>query len=115
MICLEDAFDACVTQTHVVLDFLVLYHKKVALKGGCAGKYGRQTANELLQQRVSIADSVPIIMVCGALVKSVNVALQFRLTAVRITQDLVMAPDIINLLDVEGVVETLPVALQIDT
>ena len=45
----EDAFEACVTQTHVVPGFLVLYHQKVALNGGCAGEDGRQTADEPLQ------------------------------------------------------------------
>eukprot|EP00171_Calliarthron_tuberculosum_P007727 IDg7727t1 len=36
-----------------------------------------------------------------------------RLAAVRVTQGLVLAPDNLNLLDAEGVVETLSVALQI--
>ena len=37
---MEDAPEACVTQTHAVPGFLVLYHQKVALNGGCAGEDG---------------------------------------------------------------------------
>ena len=37
LLLMEDAFEACVTQKHAVPGFLVLYHQKVALGGGCAG------------------------------------------------------------------------------
>ena len=110
----EDAFKASVTQTHAVPGFLVLYHQKVALNGGCAGEDGFQTADKPLQQRVHVVESIPSILVCGAIVKAVNGALQFRLVAVRIAKGLVLAPNIINLLDFEGVFDTLLVALQID-
>ena len=58
--------------------------------------------------------SVPSIPVCVSVIKDVNGALQFRLALVCITQDIVLAPNIINILGVEGVVETLPVALRMD-
>ena len=111
---MEDAFEACVTQTHVVPGFLVRYHQKVALNGGCSGEYGHHTDDEPLQQWVRVVQSVPILPVRGALVKSVNGCLHIRLAALQVTQGLVLAPDILNLLDAEGVVKTLPVALQID-
>ena len=110
----EDAFEACVTQTHAVPGFLVLYHQKVALNGGCAGEDGRQTADEPLQQQVRVVQSVPSILVRGALVKAVNGSLHIRLAAVQVTQGLVLAPNILNILGAEGVVKMLPVALQID-
>ena len=93
--------------------FLVFYHQKVALNGGCAGEDDRQTANEPLQQRVRVVESVPIILVRDALVKAFNGALHIRLAAVQVAQGLVMAPDILNLLYAEGLFKTLPVALQI--
>ena len=114
LLCMEDAFEACVTQTHVVPGFLVVYHQKVALNGGCAGEDGRQTTNKPLQQRVRVVQSIPSIPVRGALVKYVNGDLHIRLVAVQVTQGLVMSPDILNLLDAEGVVKMLPVELQID-
>ena len=95
--------------------FLVLYHQKVALNSGCAGEDGRQNANEPLQKRVCVVESITSIPVCGAIVKSINGYINFRLALVHITQGLVLAPDITNLLDVEGIVDTLPVALQIYT
>ena len=75
---------------------------------------GRQTANESLQQQVRVVQSVPSILLRGALVKAVNVSLHIRLAAVQITQGLVLAPNILNILDAEGLVKTLLVALQID-
>ena len=39
LICMEDAFEACVNQTHTVPVFLVLCYQKVALNGGCSGAY----------------------------------------------------------------------------
>ena len=111
LIHVEDAFEACVTQTHAVPGFLVVYHQKVALNGGCAGEDGHQTADKPLQQQVRVVESVPSIPVYGAVVRAVNGALQFIFVAVHIAQGLVLAPDTLNLLDVEGLVETLPVAL----
>ena len=58
--------------------------------------------------------SVLIIPVRGALTKAVNGYLHIRLAAVQVTQGLVLSPNILNLLDAEGVVKVLPVALQID-
>ena len=58
--------------------------------------------------------SVPSILVRGALVKAVNGSLHIRLAAVQVTQGLVLAPNILNILGAEGVVKMLPVALQID-
>ena len=46
----EDAFESGVTQTHAVPGFLVLYNRKVAPNGGCAGGDGLHTANKPLQQ-----------------------------------------------------------------
>ena len=40
-----DALEACVTQTHTVPGFLILYHRKVLLNVGCAGEDGHQTTN----------------------------------------------------------------------
>ena len=111
---MEDAFEDCVTQTHAVPGFLVIYHRNVALKGGCAREDGRHTTGKPLQQRVRVVKSVPRILVRGALVKAVNGYLHIMLAALQVTQGLVLAPDILNLLDAEGVVKTLPVALQID-
>ena len=111
---MEDSFEACVTQTHAVPGFLVLYHRKIALNGGCSGEDGRQTADKPLQQRVCVVQSVPIILVSSALVKDLNGYLHIRLAAVQVTQGLVLEPDILNLLDAEGEFKTLPVALQID-
>ena len=96
------------------LFFLVLYHRIVALNGGCAGEDGRQTADKPLQKRVHVVESVPSIPVRSTLVKAVNGDLHIRFTAVQVAQGLVLAPDILNLLDAEGVFKTLPVALQID-
>ena len=96
------------------LSILVLYHQKFALNGGCAGECGFQTADEPLQQRVCVVESVTSIPVRGALVKAVNGDLHIRLAAVQVAQGLVLAPDILNFLDAEGVVETLPAVLQID-
>ena len=111
---MEDAFESCVTQTHVVPGFLVLYHQKVALNGGCAGEDGCQTADKPLQQQVLVVQSVPSILVRDALVKAFNGYLHIRLAAVQFTQGLVLAPNILNLLNAEGLVKTLLVALQID-
>ena len=110
----EDAFEACVTQTNAVPGFLVFYHQKVALSGGCAEEYGHQTSDKPLQQQVRVVQSVPSILVRGALVKAVNGSLHIRLATVQVTQGLMLAPDILNLLDAEGVVKTLPVALRVD-
>ena len=57
--------------------------------------------------------SVSRILVCGALIKAVNGFLHIMLEAVQVTQGLVLAPDILNLINAEGVVKVLPVALQI--
>ena len=65
---LEDSFEACVTQTHAVHVFLVLYHQKVALNGGFAGEDGHQTANKSLQQQARVVESVPSIPVRGDLI-----------------------------------------------
>ena len=111
---MEDAFEDCVTQTQAVIVFFLIYHQKVALNSGCTGEDGFQTTDKPLQQRVHVVESIPSILVCGAIVKAVNGALQFRLVAVRIAKGLVLAPNIINLLDFEGVFDTLLVALQID-
>ena len=111
---MEDAFEACVTQTHAVPGFLVLCHQKVALNGRCAGEDGCQTADEHLQKQVRVVKSVLSIPVSGALSNLPNGYLHIRLTAVQVTQGLVLAPNILNLLDAEGVVKTLPVVLQID-
>ena len=54
LICVEDAFEACVTQTHAFPGFLVLYHQKVALNGGCAEEYGHQTADKPLHQQIRV-------------------------------------------------------------
>ena len=108
---MKDAFEAGVTQINVLLVFLVLYHKKIALKGGCAGEDGYQTADESLQDRVRVSESVPITPVRVYIVKYVNGDLQFRLVTVCITQVLVLAPNILNLLYAEGVVEKIPVDL----
>ena len=81
----EDDFEACVTQTHAVPGFLVLYYQNVALNGGCAGEDGRQTANKPLQQWVRVVQSVTSIPVRGALVKAVNGYLHIRLAAVQVT------------------------------
>ena len=105
----EAAFEACVTQTHAVLGFLVLYHRNVALNGGCVREDSRQTTNKPLQQRVRVVQSVPRIPVRGALVKAVNRSLHIRLAAVQVTQGLLLGPNILNLLGAEGVVKTLPV------
>ena len=110
----DDALEACVTQTHVVPVFLVLYHQKVALNSVCAGEDGCKTANEPLQQRVCVVGSVPSIPVRGALVKYINEDLHMRLSALQVAQGLVLAPNILNLLNAEDVVKTLLVALQID-
>ena len=110
---MKDAFEACIAQTHVVPGFLLLYHQKVSLNGGCAREDGRQTSDEPLQQRVHVVQYVPSIPVRGALVKSINGSLHIKLAAVQVIQGLVLAPDILNLLDAEGLVKTLPATLQI--
>ena len=48
LLCMEDAFEACVTQNHVGPVFLTLYHQKVALNSECTGEDGRQTADKPL-------------------------------------------------------------------
>ena len=58
--------------------------------------------------------SVPSIPVRGAVVKYINEDLHMRLSALQVAQGLVLAPNILNLLNAEDVVKTLPVALQID-
>ena len=58
--------------------------------------------------------SFPSILVHAVLVKSVNGSLHIRLAVVQVTQGLVLAPNILNLLDAECVVKTLSVALQIE-
>ena len=59
-------------------------------------------------------ESVPIILVRFFIVKYVNESLQLRFAAVYAAQGLVLVPNTINLLDAEGVVEKILVALQID-
>ena len=68
------------------------------------------------EQRVfsRVVDSVPIILAHVSIVKSNNRSLQFRLVAVLIALVLVLATDILNILDAEDLIKTLPVALQID-
>ena len=113
MICTKDAFWSGVTQTHAVLFFLILDHQNVALNGGYSRECGQQTANEPLQYQVCVVNSVPIILVRVAVVKSVNGDLHFMLVAVCVAQGLELAPNIANVLYAESIVETLPVALQI--
>ena len=48
LILVKDTSEAEITQTHVVLVFIVLYYQKVALKGGCARENGIQTSNDYL-------------------------------------------------------------------
>ena len=110
----EDAFEACVTQTNAVPGFLVFYHQKVSLNGGFSGEDGRQTTDEPLHQQVRVVQSIPSIPVRGALVKAVTGSLHTRLAAVQVTQGLVLVPNILNILDGEGLVKTLHVLLQID-
>ena len=110
---MKDAFKACIAQTHVVTGFLVLYHQKVALNGGCAREDGRQTSDEPLQQRVHVVQYIPSIPVRGALVKSVNGSLNIKLAAVQVIQGLVLARNILTVLDAEGLVKPLPARLQI--
>ena len=81
LLCVEDTFEACVTQTHAIPGFLVLYHQKVALNGGCAGEDVCQTDDEPLQKRVRVVQSVPSIPVRCALVKDINGVLHIRLAA----------------------------------
>ena len=63
---------------------------------------------------VTVVEFVPSIPVQGALVKAINISLNIRLAAVQVSQGLMLVLDIINLLDAEGVVKTLPVTLQIN-
>ena len=67
-----DALEACVTQTHTVPGFLILYHQKVALNGGCAGEDSCQTADKPFQQHVRAVQSVPSKPLRGALVTASN-------------------------------------------
>ena len=94
--------------------FFLLYDRNVALNGGCAEEDGRQTADEPIQRRVHVVQSNSSIPVQGALIKYVNGSLHIRLVAVQVTQGIVLAPNILNLLGAEGVVKMLLVALQID-
>ncbi len=110
----EDSFKACISQTHAVLVLLILHHRKVALNSGCTGKDGRQTTDEFLQQRIRVVETDPSITVRSAVVEAVNGALHIGLAAVRVTQSLVLAPNILNLLVAESVIKALPVALQIN-
>lgn len=52
-------------------------------------------------------------MIGGAVVNAVDGTLHIVLVAVRLAQGLVLAPDVFNLLDAEGEVDMLPVALKI--
>jgi len=56
----------------------------------------------------------PSITVRSAVVEAVNGALHIGLATVRVTQSLVLAPNILNLLIAESVIKALLVALQID-
>jgi hypothetical protein len=56
----------------------------------------------------------PSIMVRSVVVEAVNGALHIGLAAVQVTQSLVLAPNILNLLVAESVIKALPVALQIN-
>jgi hypothetical protein len=53
----------------------------------------------------------PSITVRSVVVEAVNGALHIGLEAVRITQSLVLAPNILNLLVAESVIKALPMAL----
>ncbi len=110
----EDSFEACISQTHAVLVLLILHHRKVALNSGCTGKDGRQTIDEFLQQRIRVVEIDPSITIRSVVVEAVNGALHIGLAAVRVTQSLVLAPNILNLLIAESVIKALPVALQIN-
>jgi len=110
----EDSFEACMSQTHAVLVLLILHHRKVVLNSGCTGKDGRQTTDEFLQQRIRVLETDPNITVCSTVVEVVNGALHIGLAAVRVTQSLVLAPNILNLLIAESVIKVFLVALQID-
>ena len=59
-------------------------------------------------------ESVPIILVRFLIVKYVNESLQLRFVAVYVAQGLVLLPNTINILDTEGVVKEILVALHID-
>ncbi len=107
----EDSFEACISQTHAVLVLLILHHRKVTLNSGCTGKDGRQTTDEFLQQRIRVVETDPSITVRSVVVEAVNGALHIGLEAVRITQSLVLAPNILNLLVAESVIKALPMAL----
>jgi len=103
-----------ISQTHAVLVLLILHHRKVALNSGCIGKDGRQTTDEFLQQQIRVVETDPSITVRSAVVEVVNGALHIGLAAVRVTQSLVLAPNILNFLVAESVIKALPMALQIN-
>jgi hypothetical protein len=109
----EDSFEACIGQTHAILVLLIL-HRKVARNSGCTGKYGRQTTDESLQQRIRVLGTDPSITIRSAVAEAVNGALHIGLAVVRVVQSIVLAPNSLNLLVAEGVIKALPVALQIN-
>ena len=96
---IKDAFKAGVTQNHVILFFIVLYHQIVNLNGGCSREDGCQTAGEPLQDRVRFVKFVSSILVGVAAIIDTNGALQFMLAIVHVPQGLVLGPDILNLLE----------------
>ncbi len=110
----EDSFETCISQTHAVLVLFIFHHRKVAVNSGCTGKDGRQTINEFFQQRIRVVETNPNITVRSAIVEAINGALHIGLAAVRVTQSLVLAPNILNLLVAESVIKALPVVLQIN-
>ncbi len=110
----EDSFEACISQTHAVLVLFIFHHRKVALNSGCTGKDGCQATDKFLQQQIRVMETDPSIMVRSVVVEAVNGALHIGLAAVQVTQSLVLAPNILNLLVAESVIKALPVALQIN-
>ena len=82
MICMKDDFKNGVTQTHAVLIFLVLYHQKFSLDGGCAKEDGLHTTSRPLQYQVRVVEYVTSNLVCISIFKYVNGDLQLRLSSV---------------------------------
>jgi hypothetical protein len=69
---------------------------------------------QFFQQWIRVAEIDPSITVRSVVVEAVNGALHIELAAVRVTQSLVLAPNILNLFIAESVIKALPVALQIN-
>ena len=96
---MEYAFEACVTQTHLVTGFLVLYHRKLLSTVDLPGNMVALLTKNLSRNGYVLCSPFQASHYVVPSSNLSNVSLHIRLAAVQVAQGLVLAPNILNPLD----------------